>query len=72
LRAASTTTISSLNVWYSFDISALAQDWAANPANNHGVILVPLQGPTATYNFYSAESPHLGWRPKLTLYYRVP
>jgi len=49
-----------------------AQAWAASPSANHGVILIPVPGLAARYQFYASESPHVGWRPKLTVYYRVP
>jgi hypothetical protein len=64
--------VSALNAWYRFDISAMAQDWLANPTANHGLILIPVPGPNGTYRFFGAESPHAGWRPVLTLSYRVP
>ncbi len=64
--------ISTLNLWYDFDITPLVQAWVANPAANRGLILLPVPGPVARYQFYSSESPHAGWRPMLTIYYRVP
>jgi len=69
---AAATVVSTLNLWYDFDITSLVQAWAANPGANYGLILVPAPGPATRYQFYSSESPHTGWRPILTIQYRVP
>ena len=71
-QVAASTTASSLNAWYSFDLTTMARDWLANPGTNFGVILVPVPGPAARYRFYSSESPQVGWRPRLIVNYRVP
>ena len=69
---AATNTISALSMWYSFEITTMANAWATNPSSNHGVILVPVAGPFGFYRFYSSESPFTGWRPRLTIQYRLP
>jgi len=69
---AATSAVNLLNVWYDMDVTNLVKGWAANPAANYGVIVIPRAGTVSSYDFYAGESPQLGWRPKLTVYYTVP
>jgi hypothetical protein len=40
LTAAATTNVLEPSSWYSWDITALVQDWVSNPAGNQGMILI--------------------------------
>jgi hypothetical protein len=40
LTAAATTNVLDPSSWYSWDITALVQDWVSNPGSNHGMILI--------------------------------
>jgi len=70
--ASAAAVVSTLNIWYDLDITSLVQAWVMDPAANHGVILVPMSGTAARYDCYASEALQVGWRPKLTIYYRAP
>lgn len=70
--ASAAAVVSTLNVWYDLDITSLVQSWVTDPAANCGVILLPVPGTAARYDFYASEALQVGWRPRLTIYYRVP
>ncbi len=68
--AESTLTTSGVGRWYSFDVTALVQDWVSAALANNGVLL--RQTTTAAYNFSfaSAERADGTVRPKLVVTYR--
>ncbi len=56
LTAAATTNVLETSRWYSWDITALAQDWVSNPAGNHGMILISSRDTKRQLRFHSREA----------------
>lgn len=58
--------------WATFNVSAAAQAWAANPATNHGVILEsPVTNPKSEVQFESSNHGTASERPKLHICWDV-
>jgi hypothetical protein len=55
--------------WYSFDLTALVQEWVSGSPPNNGVLLRAENNFPATFYFTSAEGGTVGWRPKLVVRY---
>ena len=53
LNAAASATVSSVNRWYQWDITALVQGWATNQFSNEGMLLASNSG--RELRFYSAD-----------------
>jgi hypothetical protein len=60
--------------WIDLDVKAMVQAWAANPADNHGLVLMQDASSGSVYYNFCSE---LGWSPctaaqapKLTIWYR--
>ena len=65
--------LSSIDAWYSFDITAAAREWVADPASNYGVLLRGNAAGTTTYHLSSAEEEApVEYRPKLVIVYSRP
>lgn len=63
-----TTASPNKDYWATFNISAAAQAWAADPAANYGVILEsPVTNPKSEVKFKSSADGTAGQRPKLDL-----
>jgi immune inhibitor A len=62
-----------VGTWKELDVTALVQQWTANPASNLGVIL-RLQNPTSytTYRLATSEYWFSQFRPQLVVTYRTP
>jgi hypothetical protein len=56
LTAAATTNVLETSRWYSWDITALVQDWVSNPAGNHGMILIASSDTKRELRFHSREA----------------
>jgi hypothetical protein len=56
LTAAATTNVLETSRWYSWDITALVQDWISNPAGNHGMILISSPDTKRELRFHSKEA----------------
>jgi hypothetical protein len=69
--AESVVTTSGIRRWYSFDLTAAAQQWIAGALPNNGVLLRATTAAASNFRFYSAESSNVSARPKLVLTYRV-
>ena len=65
-------TVSSLNIWYELDVTALVRDWVANSQTNQGVILGGLGQQSVTYHFASANHTTISLRPQLVIDYTAP
>jgi len=63
--SSSVSTVNAINTWYQWDITALAQDWVANPAGNQGLLLISDQN--REVRFWSANYPSN--KPYLTITY---
>jgi hypothetical protein len=72
LTAEDEQTLSDTEVWYSWDITRLAQIWVLDPAFNSGVLLKGTAVPQVEYMFYSSESNRADRRPRLEVGYWVP
>ena len=59
-----TATLSYTSQWYTWDVTAMARDWVANPATNQGVLIVA-EGLGNHYQFRSSEIPSTNLRPYL-------
>jgi hypothetical protein len=59
------------NTWYTFEVTALVQNWVQDPGRNHGVVLHGTAQADKRYQFAASELP---WpsehRPKLIIQYR--
>ena len=53
--------------WYSLDVTALARAWAADPAQNQGLVLKGSGGTSVEYNLASKESADASLRPRLVV-----
>ncbi len=71
-QACSSREIDGTDVWYSFDVTALAQGWLDSALSNHGVILKCEDYPsTGHYEFASAEHVNTALWPELLVVYEV-
>ena len=61
------TVVSTVNTWYSWDITSLVADWVANPTGNKGMILISDAG--RELRFYSADDPDTRYNPYLVVTY---
>lgn len=61
--------VDSIQRWYTWDITALVQEWQLLPESNYGLILKAMAEPRVQYAFASAEYPNPTARPQLTLFY---
>lgn len=60
--------MASANAWYQFDVTNLAKNWVATPADNKGVILKAGTGASVAYVLRSSEYMSApAFRPKLTI-----
>ena len=70
---AATRLINTINTWHEWDITALVQNWVANPASNRGVLL---QGAGSTSVEYLFASSDYWWdlaiSPRLIVRYTTP
>jgi len=68
--AESTVATSGINKWYSFDVTALVQEWVSGGLDNNGLLL--MQTTTASYRFVfaAAQKGDASIRPKLVVTYR--
>ena len=64
-------TLSETGVWYSWDVTRLAQRWAFDPTLNQGMILKGTAIPKVEYIFYSSEFGRSDRRPRLEVGYWV-
>jgi hypothetical protein len=55
--------------WYSFDITALVQEWVNGTLANNGVLLHAENTLPPEFYFTSAEGGTVAWRPKLVVRY---
>jgi hypothetical protein len=58
--------------WYSFDVTSAVNDWLADPASNHGVLLRGATCGAVTYQFASSDDGTQDLRPRLLIVYRAP
>jgi hypothetical protein len=65
-------TLSADGVWADLNVTALAQEWVSQPANNWGVLLRGINQGSVQYNLASSQYSRLDWRPKLQVAYIVP
>lgn len=68
--AESTVTTSGINKWYSFDITALVQQWVSGGLGNNGVLLRQTTNGAYRFHFAAAEKGDGTLRPKLVVTYR--
>ena len=68
--AESTVTTGGINKWYSFDVTALVQDWVNGTVANNGVLLRQQVSAAYSFLFASAHDANAANRPKLTVTYR--
>ena len=61
--------VSTVDAWYSLDVTAAVRDWAANPGSNHGLLLKGSSPTAVTYKFAQSEHTTQGYRPKLVISY---
>lgn len=67
-----TQTVSGINTWYDFDITALVRVWVSDAGLNNGVVLRGNGGASVEYHFASANHPTLSQRPQLVIEYTAP
>ncbi|MBM4431280.1 MAG: DNRLRE domain-containing protein, partial [Chloroflexi bacterium] len=73
LAPAATTVVTSNNVTYRWDLTSLAQQWIADPAGNHGILLEGVAAQPGSWEFVSsdraegASHAYYRLRPKLEL-----
>lgn len=58
--------------WYDFDVTALAQQWWANPRDNQGMLLVGSSTTFSLFKIASADYWFPQYHPKLTVRYALP
>jgi hypothetical protein len=63
-----TTTVRYTDVWYTWDLTEMAQGWVSSPASNEGVLLVG-EGLSNQYQFRTSEIPATNLRPYLVVTY---
>lgn len=66
---AASTTIDSLDTTYTWDITALVQQWHRHPATNFGFLLSGLPGYRVSYTFAASEHATPDLRPRLAISY---
>jgi len=65
-------------ITYQWDVTRLAQGWVADPASNHGLLLLGQAAGSGTWSFYSSDQPEQSpywmhrYRPKLELVVQAP
>jgi hypothetical protein len=67
LTAAATTNVTAPSNWYSWDVTALAQDWVSSPAGNRGMILITTAN--RELRFYSKDATDARYHPYLRIDY---
>ncbi len=65
--ASATILADAVDKWYGLDIADMARAWAADAAQNQGVILKGSGGTSVEYNFASKESADANVRPRLVV-----
>jgi hypothetical protein len=65
-------TVSAINTWYEFDLTALVSDWCDQPWTNYGVILRGLGQLSLVYHLASSNHPTIAYRPQLVVDYATP
>jgi len=70
--AAAVQTVSTLNTWYEFDITALVRVWVSDAALNNGVVLLGGGSSSVDYHLASSNHPTLSARPQLVIEYTAP
>ncbi|MGQ9585404.1 MAG: DNRLRE domain-containing protein [Anaerolineae bacterium] len=63
--------INAPNRFYDFNVTEAAQQWVANPAGNHGVLIFATDM-AVTYSFYTSEWALSDQHPQLTVDYYLP
>lgn len=66
------TSLSTVGIWLTMDITALVQDWVRNPDQNFGVILTGIGAAGVRYDLLSSEFWNVALRPMLTVTYQMP
>ena len=65
-------TLSAINTWYEFDLTALARVWSDDPTSSHGVLLRGLGQLSLVYHLASSNHTTLAFRPQLVVDYTAP
>jgi hypothetical protein len=64
--------VSETEGWHTWNVTRLAQLWAAQPSQNHGVVLRGSAVPQVEYRFYASDTNRRDFRPTLEISYWVP
>jgi hypothetical protein len=69
----SSVTTNNIRRWYTFDLTALVQDWIDGRLHNNGLLLRGASPwSTSMFHFLSAQDGSISLRPKLVVTYRAP
>jgi len=71
--ATTSATLTDINYWQDFDVTALVREWAQTPGGNNGVLLRAGSAGNVEYRLRSSDyNTPADFRPKLTVNYRLP
>ncbi|MCO6450766.1 MAG: DNRLRE domain-containing protein, partial [Caldilineales bacterium] len=70
--AAATTNVAAIGQTYGWNLTALVEDWYANPGGNFGVVLTGVSSTLVNYDFQSSFGGNWQQRPKLVINYYDP
>ena len=59
-----------VGAWVNFGLTAAVTEWAANPTNNHGVLITAGSATQVEWSYASAQAATTAQRPRLTITYR--